>query len=213
MIVFLFPETRYRRPSTSSSDTSSQTENTSSLNDKNEFTAVVGNSSPEAGAEKPLAQTERGALVTVRSQHQQNGRPSKQQFSLLPKLEYNGKVVLFRDIIAPLQIFFFPIILWATLSFGFATNCLLALNLTQSQVFAAPPYNFSPAQVGFVNFAFVVGGVIGLVTAGPVSDFVSMRATMRNNGVREAEMRLVALLPYLAICLVGMTVATPLCLL
>lgn len=74
-------------------------------------------------------------------------------------------------------------------------------------MFAAPPYLFTPAQVGFVNFAFVVGGVVGLLTAGPVSDWFSMRATVKNGGVREAEMRLVALFPYLAICLVGMTVS------
>jgi len=86
------------------------------------------------------------------------------------------------------------------------------LNLTQSQVFAAPPYLFTPAQVGFVNFAFVVGGVIGLLTAGPFSDWVALRATARNKGVREAEMRLIALVPYVTIYLIEMIVS-PCCLL
>jgi hypothetical protein len=89
---------------------------------------------------------------------------------------------------------------------GFAANCLLALNLTQAQVFGPPPYLFNPAQIGFVNFAFVVGAVVGLLTAGPVSDWVTLRATRRNNGIREAEMRLVAMIPFIAICLIGMTV-------
>jgi hypothetical protein len=170
--------------------------------DKSSYTTKAALQADTAGEvlDKPLVQV-------IRTQHAGRGRPNKKQFSLIPKLEYEGSQVLFRDIVAPVQIFFFPIILWAALSLGFAANCLLALNLTQSQVFAAPPYNFSPAQVGFVNFAFVVGGVIGLLTAGPVSDWVSMRATIRNKGVREAEMRLVALIPYLAICLVGMTVS------
>jgi len=52
----------------------------------------------------------------------------------------------------------------------------------------------------------VVGGVIGLMTAGPVSDWVALRATARNKGVREAEMRLVALVSYVAICLIGMAI-------
>ena len=55
----------------------------------------------------------------------------------------------------------------------------------------------------------MVGGVIGLLTAGPISDSVSMRATVRNNGVREAEMRLIALVPFICIELVGMTVCFP----
>jgi MFS family permease len=136
------------------------------------------------------------------------GRPSKHQFSLIPRPEFEGRDLIFRDILAPIQIFTFPIILWAAFSLNFAANSLLALNLTQSQVFAAPPYLFTPAQVGFVNFAFVVGGVIGLLTAGPFSDWVALRATARNKGVREAEMRLVALVPYVCICLVGMTVSS-----
>jgi MFS family permease len=126
---------------------------------------------------------------------------------VIQKFEYEGNNLFLRDVVAPVQVFTFPIILWAALSMGFAANCLLALNLTQSQVFAAPPYLFSPAQVGFVNFAFVVGGAIGLLTAGPFSDWVSMRATIRNNGVREAEMRLLSLVPYISACLVGMVVS------
>jgi MFS family permease len=202
-----------------------------------------------ADAEKApssLTKSQRGSIDHVRSLTERPvGRPSKHQFSLIPRPEFEGRdrkywenplsylgslhsfllsrsgpnilnrvlansrrsVVIFRDILAPIQIFSFPIILWAAFSLNFAANCLLSLNLTQSQVFAAPPYLFSPAQVGFVNFAFVVGGVIGLLTAGPFSDWVSMRATARNEGVREAEMRLVALVPYVCICLVGMTVS------
>jgi hypothetical protein len=165
-------------------------------------------SSDTEKAPSSLAKSQRGSNDHVRSLPERPvGYPSKHQFSLIPKPEFEGKDLIFRDILAPIQIFSFPIILWAAFSLGFAANCLLSLNLTQSQVFAAPPYLFTPAQVGFVNFAFVAGGVIGLLTAGPFSDWVSMRATVRNNGVREAEMRLVALVPYVCICLVGMTVS------
>lgn len=135
------------------------------------------------------------------------GHPSRAQFSLLLSPDFHSGNVIFRDVLAPIQIFTFPIIFWASFTLGFAANCLLALNLTQAQVFAAPPYNFSSAQVGFVNFAFVVGGIIGLLTAGPFSDYVSKRAAIRNNGIREAEMRLVALIPYIAILIIGMTVS------
>ena len=72
-------------------------------------------------------------------------------------------------------------------------NLLLFFNLTESAVLSLPPYNFNPSQVGYANFAFAVGGLIGLVTAGPFSDWVAKKMTMRNNGVREAEMRLLAI--------------------
>jgi MFS family permease len=57
--------------------------------------------------------------------------------------------------------------------------------------------------LGFLNFAILVGALIGLVTAGPFSDWVSARATMRNNGVREPEMRLPAMIPYVIIMAFG----------
>lgn len=205
-MVFMFPETRFRRPLNLSSETGSSTGTSLNYEAKDESSIKTKPAPQKDTVDEVLGKS---SAQVIRAYHAVRGRPSKQQFSLIPKLEYEGSQVLFRDIVAPIQIFCFPIIIWAALSLGFAANCLLALNLTQSQVFAAPPYNFSPEQVGFVNFAFVVGGVIGLLTAGPVSDWVSMRATIRNGGIREAEMRLVALIPYLAICLVGMTVSVP----
>jgi len=111
-----------------------------------------------------------------------------------------------RDMVSPIQIFSFPIILWAAFAMGFAANCLLALNLTQAQVFGPPPYLFTPDQIGFVNFAFVVGAAIALVTAGPFSDWIVLRRARKNRGVLEAEFRLPALIPYVALCLIGMTV-------
>lgn len=85
-------------------------------------------------------------------------------------------------------------------------NLLLLWNLTESQLLGAPPYNWNPSQVGYANFAFVVGGLIGLATAGPFSDWIAKRATLRNNGIREAEMRLPALIPYVVLIAVGIVV-------
>lgn len=204
----MFPETRFRR-SQNRSFVGSLGTNNARIESESQRKQSRGESSTNSEIEKEsirpsqFTSLDRGMTIV---EHQGTGRPSQAQFSLVPTLEFEGSLTIIRDVIAPVQIFAFPIILWAALSLGFAANSLLALNLTQSQVFAAPPYNFSSAAVGFVNFAFVVGGIIGLLTAGPVSDWVSMKATMRNKGIREAEMRLVALVPYIAINLVGMTV-------
>lgn len=80
---------------------------------------------------------------------------------------------------------------------------VLTLNLTQSENFAAPPYNFSPTIIGFFNFAILIGGVLGLVTAGPLSDWISMQLTRRNRGIREPEMRLLTMIPYVIIMIIG----------
>ncbi|KAK5203328.1 hypothetical protein LTR41_010971 [Exophiala xenobiotica] len=134
------------------------------------------------------------------------GRPSRAQFNVLQAPEMRAVKMIFRHIFTPVQLLFFPIVCWAAWSTGSAANALLAVNLTQSQVLAEPPYNFSPSNVGFANFALVAGGVVGLVTAGPLTDWVAMRSTKKNKGIREAEMRLQALYPFIAATLIGMLV-------
>ncbi|OAG08725.1 MFS general substrate transporter [Paraphaeosphaeria sporulosa] len=135
------------------------------------------------------------------------GKPSRAQFGLLQSVDGAALKGIMRHFFLPVHILFFPIILWASMSMGSAANSLLGINLLQSPVLSAPPYNFNSAQVGYANFALVAGGVIGLVTAGPWSDWVSARATMRNNGVREPEMRLVSLIPFIAAALIGLVVS------
>jgi hypothetical protein len=213
MMVFMFPETRYIREA----DAQPQSVEFSGLEkdalpreDDKEIN-VTNTTDPDminkvGHNSRDIVTSSDTSVTQSTSEFLGRGRPGKAQFSFFQKIRFEGKEMLARDALAPFQIFTVPIISWAAMSMGFAANCLLGLNLTQSQVFAAPPYNFTSAQVGFVNFAFVVGGIIGLLTAGPLSDFISLRAAKKNGGVREPEMRLIALFPYIAICLIGMVV-------
>ncbi|OJJ72703.1 hypothetical protein ASPBRDRAFT_124087 [Aspergillus brasiliensis CBS 101740] len=131
----------------------------------------------------------------------------KQDSTHLENLETpHWKQLLLRDLTVPFYAFLFPIILWAGLNVAGPANILLYWNLTESGVLSAPPYNFSPSSVGYSNFAFVAGGLVGLVTAGPFSDWIAARATARNGGIREAEMRLPALIPYFITTVVGVVI-------
>lgn len=58
------------------------------------------------------------------------------------------------------------------------------------------PYNWSSQAVGFTNFATLAGIIIGLATSGPLSDWISMRAT-------KPEMRLPTMIPYVIIAVLG----------
>ena len=82
-------------------------------------------------------------------------------------------------------------------------DLLLLFNLTESGLFGSPAYGWNPATVGYSNFAFFVGGVIGVLSAGILSDWIARKATARNNGIREAEMRLPALIPYIGLFIVS----------
>lgn len=134
------------------------------------------------------------------------GRPCRAQFKLWQMPEMDWKSLILRDLSTPFLLFPFPIVIWAALNVAGPANVLLYWNLTESTVLSAAPYGFSPSAVGYANFAFVIGGLIGLATAGPLSDFIVRKATRRNNGVFEAEMRLPALIPFFFTSLVGIII-------
>lgn len=127
------------------------------------------------------------------------GKPSRKQWG--PFQKFSGNI--FRELLLPWELMTFPIVQFAAFIVSWSASCFLTLNLTQSQVFQAPPYLFSSEAVGFFNFAILVGALIGLCTAGPLSDFIAARLTKRNNGVREPEMRLLAMVPYVFVMILG----------
>ena len=130
------------------------------------------------------------------------GRPNRSQWLLLqPKS--NALTSLGHDFYLPWKLFSYPIVQFASFVVSFSSACSLLINLTQSQTFAAPPYNFAPLSVGFTNFASMVGALIGLFTAGPASDWIASRLTRKNKGIREPEIRLLVMVPYVCIMILG----------
>ena len=133
-----------------------------------------------------------------------NGRPSRAQYMPFRKPDPRWKMFVVRDTWTPIKVFFNPIILWAGLMLAGPADLVLFFNITESPILAAPPYLFRPDQVGYTNFAFVIGALLGLATAGPYSDWVAARATRKNGGVREAEMRLPALWFYMIVTMLSL---------
>ncbi|KAI0012990.1 putative MFS transporter [Xylariaceae sp. FL0662B] len=194
-IAALHPETKYDRPDPTTGPSDAENNLWTEAQKSEGYTST----SMEARYGSTTA-----PLTSI---HITDGRPSSSQFFIFPRYPANHSIAsVIRDMVSPIQILFYPIVLWAAFTMGFAANSLLGLNLTQAQVFGPPPYLFTPDQIGLVNFAFVVGAVVALVTAGPVSDWIALRRARRNGGVLEAEMRLPALIPYVCANIVGMVV-------
>ena len=187
-ILFLFPETKFHRPGVKS------------LNDQSE-SITTQESKVQRQRISTYAETTEVLDVKVGT-----GKPRRDQWRLIQRPIAGAKSSLAQDVITPIYILAFPIVFWTAVMVGAAANTVLAMNLTQSTVFRGPPYNFSPGSVGFSNFAFVAGGLFGLATAGPFSDWIAKRLTTRNDDVREPEMRLLAILPYVGILILGCVV-------
>jgi MFS family permease len=128
------------------------------------------------------------------------GGPKKMQWALFQPNAHPFRSILL-DLWIPWKMMAFPIVQFASFVVSWSCSSFLTINLTQTQAFA--PRGFSSLEIGFMNFAILIGAMIGLATAGPLSDWVSARATAKNNGIREPEMRLPAMIPYVIIMYLG----------
>lgn len=130
------------------------------------------------------------------------GTPSKQQWKVFQSNKHPFQSILM-DLWIPWKLFIFPIVEFSAFVVSWSCSSFLTINLTEAQNFAAPPYSYNSQDIGFFNFAILIGALIGLATAGPLSDWVSARATRKNRGIREPEMRLPAMIPYVCIMILG----------
>lgn len=202
MVIFMFPETKWHRQHPNeihhSLATGDQKPNAETTEELKSDSSRTDNPDSIAVAPEPLTAVETAA----RDPWLGRGKPSKGQWGLYTPNPTPVKSVLL-DLWIPWKLFAFPIVEFASFVVSWSCSSFLTLNLTQTQAFAAPPYNWSSQSIGFTNFAVFAGALIGLVTAGPLSDWVAARLTARNGGIREPEMRLVAMIPYVIIMYLG----------
>jgi len=202
MVAFMFPETKFHRPHPSELAKPSPTPSDEKLKTSDMEKADMTESSIEPTTTTNTLPDLMTTDTAARDPYLGKGRPNKRQWGLFQPNAHPFKSIII-DLWTPWKLFAFPIVEFASFVVSWSCSSFLTINLTQSQAFAAPPYNFSSQNIGFMNFAILVGALIGLSTAGPLSDWVSMRATKKNNGIREPEMRLPAMIPYVIIMFLG----------
>jgi hypothetical protein len=200
LCLFGFPETKWHRLHP---DEIRRLESEAAMKSSAEKIAIQ--TTEGSGTEKTKATSHSTIANPITAQKDPwlgKGRPSKEQFRFFQANAHPFQSILL-DLWIPWKLFAFPIVEFASFVVSWSASCFLTDNLLQSQAFAAPPYLYSPLKIGFFNFAILIGAIIGLVTAGPLSDWISMKLTKRNNGVREPEMRLPTMIPYFIIMLIG----------
>jgi len=188
--IFLLPETKWERDTIEVPTTA----NFLDLQEKesSESTEIESSDAPVAAPVEHIA---------VASEESMFGGPSRTQF--MPFCVYDKSEPIWHAVWLPVRVTAFPIVQWAAFVFSWTASCFLVSNVTQSEALSGPPWNFSPAAVGYTNLALFGGASFALITAGPLSDWISMRATIKNNGIREPEMRLPTMIPFATATLLG----------
>ena len=102
---------------------------------------------------------------------------------LLPWNGYFDHTSFWRTLLHPFLLLASPMILWATLLFTTCISWLVLISITLSQIFSAPPYNFSVSAVGASNLSSFVATLIATGIAGPVIDGVVKLMSKVNKGV------------------------------
>ncbi len=145
MAIFLFPETMWNRSHPSSvnaSPTGSKIVADEKANAVMEEEYLEGSAATDESPVEPV-------LTRSQDPFLGQGFPSRDQWKLFqPNANPFGKIWL--DLWTPWKLLTFPIIEFSAFIASWSCSCLLALNLTQSQVFGAPPYNFSSETVGMI---------------------------------------------------------------
>lgn len=96
----------------------------------------------------------------------------------------------------PFVLFAYPAILWSTLVYSLSIGWLIVLSESMSYIFRNKErYNFSSLGTGLVYISPFIGGILGTVVAGKVSDIIVRFMSRRNGGVYEPEFRLIMAAP------------------
>jgi hypothetical protein len=102
---------------------------------------------------------------------------------LLPYDGYWDKTSFWRTLIRPFFFLGSPMVAWATLLFTTCISWLVLISITLSQIFSAPPYNFSITAVGASNLSSFVATLIGTALAGPLIDGLAKFMSKKNKGI------------------------------
>ncbi|KAL4805889.1 major facilitator superfamily domain-containing protein [Aspergillus unguis] len=122
---------------------------------------------------------------------------------LLPYSGYVNHVSFWNTLTRPVYLLASPAVVWAMILFTTCISWLVLISLTISQIFSAPPYNFSVVATGATNVSSFVASLIGTIAAGPLVDGVAARMSKMNKGIFEPEFRLPIMTTYLLFTATG----------
>ncbi len=143
--VFLFPETKRHRPHLGEADNQSATSQSVSTPKEGNLDNQIED--PNSLEVSSICLPNLAAIETAQKDPYLGvGTPSKQQFKLFqPKDTHTS---LLNEILTPWKLMALPIVQFAAFVVSWSASCFLTINLTQSQNFAFPPYNYSSLIIG-----------------------------------------------------------------
>lgn len=183
-------------------DTSFRRHQSSETTEKNILEQIKSHKSIISAMENDLS-VEKLAYLSPVVVSQSSSEDSETDFSIprrtfwqrrrLVEGEYNDSRLWLTIMYRPFLLISIPAVVWGGLVYGSQMMWLSLMATTQSQVYSAPPFNFSAQTVGLINVSPLVGSIFGMLYGGYFVDFLTIKLSIRNNGVMEPEFRLWAM--------------------
>lgn len=188
---FVVEETTYHRAPPAISPTTTSTN------------VVIGG---DEGGEKGVTQHDDNSSIAGAAA----GRPVPERKTFAEQLKFWGvwehDSPFFTMMIRSFTYFLVPPVFWVVSTYGIYIGLgALTFNYIFPIKIVAPPYNWSETSSGLIALASLIAFVLA-VPFTPSSDVLAAKLTRKNGGIREAEMRLGAMLPSMLLAPTGLII-------
>lgn len=150
LTLFTFPETKWHRVHPDEIKSHSQTPSETMMINTTSGSKLEGSelqieNSKTNSTNAPFPNLE-VSETAAKDPYLGKGAPSKEHFKIWQPADPHYK--FWEDILIPWKLLALPIVQFASFVVSWCASCFLMINLTQSQNFAAPPYNYSSLTIG-----------------------------------------------------------------
>ena len=145
----------------------------------------------------------------ISQQQQQQATPQTKNSYLKEIRLYQGRFTKdswWMVALRPFVLYCYPSVLFGSLTYALAVVWLIVISETIGEIFRHPPYGYNQQTVGLFYISPFIGGILGSLTCGLLSDRIVRYLVSKNKGVYEPEFRLVMIIPstlFIAIGLMG----------
>ncbi|KAL4921836.1 major facilitator superfamily domain-containing protein [Aspergillus aurantiobrunneus] len=159
--------------------------------------------SSESGGEEEI-EKQTGQTTQVETLPSINSQRKTFVETLIPWAPIDHDAEFFATILRSFAYFLVPAVFWVITSFGIYIGLgALTFNYTFPLLITSAPYNWPQTSSGLIALATILGFALALPFT-PTSDLIAAKLTKRNANIREAEMRLPALLPPILLAPAGL---------
>lgn len=194
-VIFLVPETAYRRDAVVLVPEDTQTGDIEKPGSAHMTIGHEHDVSQQAGEkDKHLSYSATHASTEPRMSYLKGLRVYTGRYSYAP---------IWKIYTRPVILFFYPAVLWGFLIYGTTLTWIVVFSVVNGVIFVSPPYNFTVSQTGLISLSPFILTIIGEMISGPLNDWICLYLTKKNKGIYEPEFRLVLIIVVIILGTVG----------